>query len=55
MTRVNCLGFWGHGRHGRDLPEGLLDLPDLADGARGVDFVRAAADSNEAGGAWVGL
>ncbi len=42
-------------RDGRALPGGLLDLPDLAAGARGVDFFHAAADSNEAGGAWVGL
>jgi predicted dehydrogenase len=42
-------------RDGRTLPAGLLDLPDLAAGARGVDFFHAAADSNEAGGAWVGL
>lgn len=42
-------------RDGRDLPEGLLNLPDLADGARGVDFFHAAADSHEAGGVWVEL
>lgn len=42
-------------RDGHDLPAGLLNLPDLADGARGVDFFHAAADSNDTGGVWVGL
>ena len=39
-------------RAGRPLPEGLLDYPDVAAGARGVRFVHAAAESHEAGGAW---
>ncbi len=42
-------------RDGRDLPPDLLNLPDLSDGARGVDFFHAAADSNDAGGEWVDL
>ena len=39
-------------RAGRRLPDGLLDYPDVGDGARGVRFVHAAAESHEAGGAW---
>jgi predicted dehydrogenase len=39
-------------REGRKLPEGLLEFPTALDGARGVKFVHAAADSHEAGGAW---
>ncbi len=42
-------------RDGRDLPEGLLALPDVHAGARGVAFIHAAADSHEAGGSWVTL
>ncbi|WP_068109005.1 Gfo/Idh/MocA family protein [Tropicimonas marinistellae] len=37
------------------LEDGLLNLPLLAEGARGVDFFHAAADSNDAGGAWTDL
>jgi hypothetical protein len=35
------------------LPDGLLALPDVHDGAFGVSFIHAAADSHEAGGVWV--
>ena len=40
-------------RSGTVLPDGLLRHPDVVDGARGVRFVEAAADSAKAGGAWV--
>ena len=39
-------------RAGKTLPEGLLSYPTVMDGARGVKFVDAAADSHEAGGEW---
>ena len=39
-------------RAGRELPAGLLALPDVLTGARGVAFIHAAADSHEAGGVW---
>ena len=39
-------------REARVLPEGLVDFPTVVDGARGVKFIHAAADSNENGGAW---
>jgi len=39
-------------RDGRALPTGTIDVPDVMDGARGVFFVDAAADSAEADGAW---
>ena len=39
-------------RYGRTLPAGLLAIPDVHNGARGVEFVNAAADSHEAGGVW---
>ena len=42
-------------RAGADLPEGDLVMPDVIDGARGVAFVHATADSHEAGGVWVDL
>lgn len=42
-------------RDGRSLPDGLLALPDVREGARGVFFVHATADSHEAGGVWVDL
>lgn len=42
-------------RMGRLLPEGLLALPDIETGARGVRFINAAADSHEAGGQWIEL
>ncbi len=40
-------------RKGEALPEGLLNLPGLPEGRRGVAFFHAAADSNDGGGAWV--
>ncbi|ACB96337.1 Gfo/Idh/MocA family protein [Beijerinckia indica] len=39
-------------RTGQPVPEGLLALPGIAEGTRGVQFIHAAADSNEAGGTW---
>ncbi len=42
-------------RNGETLPEGLLALPDVHTGARGVNFINAAADSHEAGGDWTDL
>ncbi len=42
-------------RSGTPVPDGLLALPDIETGARGVRFINAAADSHEAGGAWVDL
>jgi len=42
-------------RAGRALDPDLLNLPDLAEGARGVDFVHTAVDSHEAGGIWLDL
>lgn len=42
-------------RDGRELPPDALVMPDVTDGARGVAFVHASADSHEAGGAWVDL
>lgn len=40
---------------GREVPEGLLVVPGAVEGARGVAFVHATADSHEAGGVWVDL
>ena len=40
-------------RSGRSLPEGLLEFPDVVEGALGVKFVQAAVESNATGGAWV--
>ena len=40
-------------RSGTALPAGLLQLTDGPTAARGVRFVDAAADSNDAGGAWM--
>ena len=42
-------------RKGAVLPAGLLQVPDVHEGARGVRFVNAAADSHAADGAWVPL
>ncbi len=39
-------------RDGLALPDDLLAIPDAMDGARGVKFIEAAADSHEAGGVW---
>ncbi|MHA3977135.1 Gfo/Idh/MocA family protein [Halovulum sp. GXIMD14794] len=38
---------------GQPLPEGLVELPTGIDGAQGVRFIHACADSHEAGGTWV--
>lgn len=40
-------------RAGRTLPDGELVMPDVKDGARGVAFVHATADSHEGGGVWM--
>ena len=40
-------------KDGRDLSDGWLCMPRVADGANGVRFVDACARSNESGGAWV--
>jgi predicted dehydrogenase len=37
----------------RILPEGLIEMPTVLDGMRGVEFVQAAVQSNDLGGAWV--
>jgi predicted dehydrogenase len=42
-------------RSGKNVPDGLLALSDVHDGARGVRFINAAADSHEAGGVWKDL
>jgi predicted dehydrogenase len=42
-------------RGGRTVAENDLVMPDVRDGARGVAFVHAAADSHEGGGVWVEL
>lgn len=39
-------------RSGQTLAKDALNLPGIEDGARGVRFVDAAADSHEAGGTW---
>lgn len=39
-------------RLGEKLPQGLIDLPQLETGIRGIKFIHAAADSHEAGGTW---
>lgn len=39
-------------RDGVTLPEGLLELPGVLDGARGVKFIEAAVASDAAGGEW---
>ncbi len=38
---------------GRELPDGWLGMPRVADGAEGVRFIAASVQSNEAGGTWV--
>ncbi len=40
-------------RNGETVPDGLLEYPTIRDGALGVKFVEAAAQSSEAGGVWV--
>ena len=42
-------------RDGGSVPPGMLALPGIEDGTRGVRFVHAAADSHEAGGVWTAL
>jgi predicted dehydrogenase len=42
-------------RLGKNVPDGLLALPTVHDGARGVRFIDTAADSHEAGGVWKDL
>lgn len=39
-------------REKQALPEGFLEIVTAEDGARGVKFIGACADSHEAGGAW---
>jgi len=39
-------------RSGMTLPHGLLQMPTVNEGAKGVKFNLAAAESNAAGGAW---
>ncbi|MEO9895370.1 MAG: Gfo/Idh/MocA family oxidoreductase [Paracoccaceae bacterium] len=40
---------------GRTIPSNFIAVPTPADGAQGVQFVNACADSHEAGGNWVSL
>ncbi|MEP2532602.1 Gfo/Idh/MocA family oxidoreductase [Shimia sp.] len=40
---------------GQMLPSDFISVPTPADGAHGVQFVNACADSHEAGGSWVSL
>jgi predicted dehydrogenase len=40
-------------RNGEAVPEGLLEYPTVVDGALGVKFVQAAAESHAAGGVWI--
>jgi predicted dehydrogenase len=42
-------------RSGVTLPGGLVRYTDANEGAAGVRFIEACADSNEAGGSWVSL
>ena len=42
-------------RDGRDLPEGYLGMPRVADGAEGVRFIEASVRSNTKNGDWVSL
>ncbi len=42
-------------RAGVVLPEGLVRYTDAEEGAAGVRFIEACADSHESGGAWVSL
>jgi predicted dehydrogenase len=39
-------------RGGHTLPAGLIEMPTVLDGLRGVQFVQAAVESNGSGGAW---
>lgn len=49
-----AIGIEAH-QAGITLPDGLIDVPSVATGVRGVEFVNAAADSDAAGGVWVDL
>lgn len=40
-------------RNGTILPKGMVDIPTVQDGLRGVRFVDAAADSHDADGGWM--
>jgi len=42
-------------KDGRDLPDGWLSLPRVADGAEGVRFIDASVRSNTKNGDWVSL
>ena len=42
-------------KDGRDLPEGWLGMPRVADGAEGVRFIEACVRSNTKNGSWVSL
>lgn len=42
-------------RDGRKLPDGLLALPDVREGLRGVAFIHVAAASHAQGGVWMDL
>ena len=42
-------------RDGKEVPENMLAIPDFNEGARGVQFIHAAADSHEAGGVWTAM
>ncbi|WP_417280274.1 Gfo/Idh/MocA family protein [Celeribacter sp.] len=44
-----------HRREGTPLPEVPLELTGAEDGARGIAFIHACADSHEAGGVWTEL
>lgn len=39
-------------RHGFDVPKGMLEYPDVWEGALGVKFIEAAVASDSAGGQW---
>lgn len=49
-----AIGIEAH-QAGVTLPDGLIDVPSVTTGVRGVQFVNAAADSDAAGGVWVDL
>lgn len=41
-------------RDGRSIPQDWLQVPTVADGAKGVRFIEATVESHRAGGEWVG-
>ena len=47
-----AIAFEAH-QNGTKLEDGFVHVPNVVDGARGVFFVDAAADSHEADGAWM--